>query len=383
MNMRIILTLGMIWLLAALLAGCSGVPAGQAPTEAPAPTLPATAIPMAIVTAVPSATAMPLPTATPLPSATAVPSPTTTPPSTTPTATPAPAQQRFGYPIGWPDRQPADGFFIRHGYAVENTWFNPNYWHAGEDWYAETGDTAGAEVYAVAAGEVMYVGSNYPGRVVIVRHADDLFSMYGHLDPAVDVAVSDRVELGERLGVVLRRGDTVPNHLHFELRTFFTTPEVNGAQPRYPFRCGVNCAPGPGYWPIGAPDHPSDQGWRNPLHVIAGRMFAADAAAPLGTVVVPQEPPVAELPLWSAPANRPDARQVGGLALTPGQPFALLELATGPEDERGTSAEAYTLWYRIALPDGGDAWVQGAIADGFERGGDGRPATVRLTLLVR
>jgi hypothetical protein len=293
-----------------------------------------------------------------------------------------PAQQFSGYPIGRPGRLPGDGFFIRHGYAVENTWFNPNHWHAGEDWYAVTGDTAGAAVYAVAAGEVVYVGSNYPGRVVIVRHADDLFSMYGHLDPAVDVAEGETVPLGARLGTVLRRADTVPNHLHFELRTFLLTAHVNGAQPRYPFRCGVNCAPGPGYWPIGAPDHPSDQGWRNPLHVIAGRMFAADAAAPLGTVVVPREPPVTELPLWSAPADRPAARQIGALELTPGQQFGLLEVAAGPEDERGTSAEAYALWYRIMLPAGGDAWVQGALADPFEQGSDGRPATVRLTLLV-
>jgi hypothetical protein len=39
----------------------------------------------------------------------------------------------FTYPIGWPGELPGDGFQIRHGYATENTWYNPGYWHTGED----------------------------------------------------------------------------------------------------------------------------------------------------------------------------------------------------------------------------------------------------------
>jgi hypothetical protein len=39
----------------------------------------------------------------------------------------------FSYPIGWPGELPGDGFRIRHGYATENTWYNPGYWHTGED----------------------------------------------------------------------------------------------------------------------------------------------------------------------------------------------------------------------------------------------------------
>ena len=37
------------------------------------------------------------------------------------------------YPIAWPGELPGDGFRIRHGYATENTWYNPGYWHTGED----------------------------------------------------------------------------------------------------------------------------------------------------------------------------------------------------------------------------------------------------------
>ena len=40
---------------------------------------------------------------------------------------------RFGYPIGWPERPPAAGFFIRHGFTSENTWYFPAHWHCGED----------------------------------------------------------------------------------------------------------------------------------------------------------------------------------------------------------------------------------------------------------
>ncbi|MER3484876.1 MAG: hypothetical protein C4345_01740, partial [Chloroflexota bacterium] len=39
-------------------------------------------------------------------------------------------------PVGLPGRIPGDGLFIRHGYASENTWYNPGWLHAGEDCYA-------------------------------------------------------------------------------------------------------------------------------------------------------------------------------------------------------------------------------------------------------
>ena len=105
----------------------------------------------------------------------------------------------FGYPVGHPDRVFGDGFLVRHGYATENTWYLPGYLHAGEDWYTTEGDAAGAGVYAAAAGEVVFAGSDYPGRVVIVRHADDLFSMYGHLDYALAVEAETSSSAGSRL----------------------------------------------------------------------------------------------------------------------------------------------------------------------------------------
>jgi hypothetical protein len=284
----------------------------------------------------------------------------------------------YSYPIGTPGRPLGDGFFVRHGYAVENTWYLPDYWHAGEDWYAIDGSTAGARVYAVAAGTVVYAGANYPGRVVIIKHGDGLFSMYGHLDPELEVAAGEQVRRGTMLGRVLRRSDKTPNHLHFEIRAFLTTNEVNGANPRYNFRCGVRCPPGPGYWPIRAPDHPSAQGWRNPTHVIARRAYGA-ATAGRGEVVVARQPASGTTTIWSHAPGASRRTRVGEMRLQPGARFQLLNVLAGAEAGHATSARGYELWYQIRLGDGRDGWVQAALPSTYETGGDGRPATVRFS----
>lgn len=371
-----------IWILLFLLAACASptedarAPATAAPTSAPAQTS------TSIVVAETTATAPPAPpTITPLPT-TPVPTKTTVP---TTTATVVPAESltaAWSYPIGLPERALGDGFFIRHGYITENTWYNPGYWHTGEDWYALEGDTAGAGVYAVADGEVVYAGSNYPGRVVIVRHAEELYSMYGHLDPALSVTVGVRVLRGQQLGTVLRRDDDVPNHLHFEMRTFLIAAEVNGDRPRYDFRCGPNCAPGPGYWPLDAPDLPTALGWRNPTHVINRRAFPAAATGNLGEVVVAAQPIASSVTLWAQIAENGTPQQAQGeIGLQPGARFGLLELRAGPEATESTGAESYALWYRVRLPDGREGWLQAAAPSDFETGSDGRPSTTRFNLL--
>jgi murein DD-endopeptidase MepM/ murein hydrolase activator NlpD len=284
-----------------------------------------------------------------------------------------PVALAYSYPIGSPGRPLGDGFFIRHGYTTENTWYNPGYWHTGEDWYAQQGDTAGAQVYAIADGQVVYAGANYPGRVVIVQHTNDLFSMYGHLDPNLSVRVGQPLTRGDLIGTVLRRSDATPNHLHFEIRTFLTTSAVNGAAPRYPFRCGRNCPPGPGYWPLDAPDLPSELGWRNPAHVLARRMAGSGG---LSEVIVATKPISSSVMLWSAAPNDPTRAPLGELALHGGERFALLDLYAGAEDTRETSARAYQLWYRIAVPGDRSGWVQAAVESDFETGSDGRPSSV-------
>lgn len=283
----------------------------------------------------------------------------------------------YGFPIGLPDRVPGNGFVVRHGYATENTWYNPGWWHTGEDWYAVEGDTAGAAVVAVADGEVVFAGSEYPGLVVILRHADGLFSMYGHLDHALLVAAGDPVRRGDLVGAVLARTDgRAPSHLHFEIRTFLTTPEVNGAAPRYDVGCGYECPPGPGYWPIDAPEHPSALGWRNPTHVIGNRL-----ALPAGAEAVVAATAAAETDLWSAPEGDDGAEPTGILHLVAGARFPLLDVAAGPADSTGTGSEAYRLWFRIAPAGGGAAWVRAAVPSDLETGSDGRPSAVRFDFL--
>jgi hypothetical protein len=53
--------------------------------------------------------------------------------------------------------------------------------------------------------------------VVRVRHADGSISLYGHLDPALQVAVGDRVTAGQPIGAVGLTGRTTGPHLHLEL----------------------------------------------------------------------------------------------------------------------------------------------------------------------
>lgn len=302
----------------------------------------------------------------------------TTLPEPSPSVPPAVvfASPLFSYPIGIPGKPLGDGFFIRHGAQAENTWYNPGYWHTGEDWYAIDGDTAGAGVYAIADGEVVYAGANYPGRVVIVRHTGDLYSMYGHLDPDLAVRVGQSVVRGELIGTVLRRGDETPNHLHFEVRTFLTAREVNGVAPRYPFRCGRNCPPGPGYWPMHAPDVPSDLGWRNPTHVIARRMFSPDAGGQLGEVVVATLPISLSVTLWSTPPDDNARKALGNVELHPGERFALLAIYASTEDTRQTSALGYQVWYHIKVQESLTGWVQATVPSTFETGSDGRPSSV-------
>jgi murein DD-endopeptidase MepM/ murein hydrolase activator NlpD len=287
---------------------------------------------------------------------------------------------QFGLPMGLPGQLPGDGCYIRHGYACENTGFNTGWWHTGENWYLTEGNSAGAEIYAVAGGTVVYADADYPGRVVIVEHASGIYSMYGHLDYDLSVAAGDVVERGQLLGTVLFRTDTrSPSHLHFELRTFFTTPEVNGATPRYSYPCGVQCPPGPGYWPMGDPDHPSTLGWLNPMHVIASRSYPD--GVPSGTMaIVASDLMTHTTPIWSEPIER--AEPLDQMILIPGQQFPLIAISVGDEASVETSANAYQVWYEIEGPDEVRGWVRAMQPSAETTQVDGRPAAVRIDFLV-
>ncbi|MCA9833769.1 MAG: M23 family metallopeptidase [Thermomicrobiales bacterium] len=252
----------------------------------------------------------------------------------------------FQYPLGLPDRVPGDGCYIRHGYACENAIYYPGLWHTGENWYVQGADAAGALVYATAAGEIVFAGYDYPGPVVLIKHADDLYSQYGHLDYQLNIEVGQHVERGYLIGTVLLRED-MRSHLHFELRTFYTTPEVNGDNPRYDFYCGFNCPPGPGYWPMNAPEHPSAMGWRDPLHVITWRMGGGEVMVPANI----RDP----LFIFESPQA---GSHVDSVSYPVGTTFPLLEVWAGDEATTNVGANATTIWYQIRLPDReSPAWV--------------------------
>ena len=291
--------------------------------------------------------------------------------------TPAPA---LSYPMGLLGHPLGDGMLVRHGYATENTWFNPGWWHTGEDWYLSEGDTTGMGVYAVAPGEVVFAGFDYPGPVVIIDHGDDLYSLYGHLDYTLAVTVGETVARGQLLGTVLNRTDGLaPSHLHFEMRTFLTTPEVNGNAPRYDVACGFECPPGPGYWPIDAPEHPSAMGWRNPTHVINRRAWLD--GVPDGVEVIVSEAAPESTQVWATPPGIDGAEVLGDLTLGTGDRYPLLAIDTGEEGATGTSAEGYRVWYQIALADRAGGWVQAVAPSANDTGSDGRPSSVRFDFL--
>jgi hypothetical protein len=288
-----------------------------------------------------------------------------------------PSGPNFSYPMGVAGRSLGDGVLIRHGYATENVPYYSGWWHTGENWFSATGDTFGHAVYAVAAGQVVFGGYDYPGPVVIVQHAADLYSMYGHLDYELAVEGGQSVARGQQLGTVLQRSDDpARSHLHFELRTFYTSPEINGDNPQYGVNCGYECPPGPGYWPMAAPDHPSQLGWRNPTHVINRRAWPNGVPASTEVIVTTTAP--ASTPLWSALPDIIDAAPLGDLSLASGDRYPLLAIDAGAEDATGTSAEAYRLWYQIAFPNGDVAWIQAAVPDAHDVGSDGRPSSVRF-----
>lgn len=292
-------------------------------------------------------------------------------------STPAPSGQRWTLPIRTNGEIPGDGFIIRHGFASENTWFNPGWWHTAEDWYrAGNGETAGAEVLAASDGEVVWIGSEYPGLVVLILHTNGLYGMYGHLDHSLDVAVGYRVVAGQVIGRVLQWTDgRAPSHLHFELRNFLQNSIVNGDAPAYAVGCGYQCPPGPGYWPINDGRHPSALGWRNPSHVIAQGM----TTAPPKRVAVAVTVDGMVVTLHAAPDDH--AETVARPSLRAGDRFALLEITAGAADSAETSALGYQVWYQIQWPNVGAGWVRALTPDVGDIGSDGRPSSLRPVML--
>jgi murein DD-endopeptidase MepM/ murein hydrolase activator NlpD len=90
--------------------------------------------------------------------------------------------------------------------------------HPSRDQYHEGLDLAAPPhepVYAATAGTVVFVGRNAGyGRMVRIRHAGDLETVYAHL-AATLVAYDQEVTRGQVVGLLGRSGRTTGHHLHF------------------------------------------------------------------------------------------------------------------------------------------------------------------------
>ena len=85
----------------------------------------------------------------------------------------------------------------------------------------------GTPVHAAADGVVQFAGPDdeamfspwrgFYGNVVVIRHADELYTLYGHLSEVV-VKMGDQVKAGALIGEVGQSGAATGSHLHFEVR---------------------------------------------------------------------------------------------------------------------------------------------------------------------
>lgn len=85
----------------------------------------------------------------------------------------------------------------------------------------------GTPVHAVADGVVQFAGPDdeavfspwrgFYGNVVIIRHADEVYTLYAHLSK-VTVQAGDEVRAGDLIGEIGQSGAATGSHLHFEVR---------------------------------------------------------------------------------------------------------------------------------------------------------------------
>ncbi|HSA99096.1 MAG TPA: M23 family metallopeptidase, partial [Anaerolineales bacterium] len=86
---------------------------------------------------------------------------------------------------------------------------------------------SGTPVYAAARGTVVFAGpdqeavyspwENFYGNLVVIEHADGLFTLYAHLSK-IDVKAGQEVFTTNKVGEVGKTGVAIGSHLHFEVR---------------------------------------------------------------------------------------------------------------------------------------------------------------------
>src|SRR5258706_14801061 len=189
-----------------------------------APAQSVTALPLPTVNATVSATPSPETTATTIATATLLPPSPTTEPTKIPCDPLAvdycitDGHFIFQRPIDLPGNSSVDGTY-RYA-STANGKRDP---HHGVDIL----NKFGTPVHAAADGLVVFAGpdvlpvyspwANFYGNIIVLKHADDLYTLYGHLSK-IDVKAGDVVQVGQKIGEVGQTGVAIGSHLHFEVR---------------------------------------------------------------------------------------------------------------------------------------------------------------------
>jgi LysM repeat protein len=92
-------------------------------------------------------------------------------------------------------------------------------WASGHHTGVDYAVPIGTSVHAIAPGTVVAAGwAGAFGYRVVIRHAEGLYTHYGHLS-ALTVRSGQTVDAGRRIGRSGSTGNTTGPHLHFEVRT--------------------------------------------------------------------------------------------------------------------------------------------------------------------
>lgn len=99
------------------------------------------------------------------------------------------------------------------GYRI----FNGVRWHSGVD-IAPLGSTPN-KIFAADSGTVIFAGEwgDY-GNVIMIRHCEEIVTLYAHMVSADEVELDDKVERGDPIGRAGKTGNATGVHVHFEVR---------------------------------------------------------------------------------------------------------------------------------------------------------------------
>lgn len=122
-------------------------------------------------------------------------------------------------PVTGQEGYPGTDWQKTSGYASQAYYENFDAWHTGHD--LARYQCQGQPIYAVADGLIKYAnnaGDTGFGKLVFIKHDDNLFTRYAHLD-AIHVHYNETVQAGQIIGLLGSTGRSTGPHLHFDVMT--------------------------------------------------------------------------------------------------------------------------------------------------------------------